>query len=332
MHNKTEVFNILHLFITSMRVTISLMLALFILIPTVSVTSDSSNVETWDDARHKKDSGTIGGISVSLSNDSADQNIIMDFEDFPTIVETYTATWCENCVMVEQTRDQALNNRNSTIIHYHRHYYETQDPFGDNTTENRWELNYGTASTIALGASRLAPTTILDGERMHPGHRPKSDSLKDDFVTSISVGSTAPLLGNISLSITKNYSNTNSENSTLFSWSTSNLVSNCMDSCSNSVSTSAWLLFVEDVAYFPEGSNDLEYYHHVLHHVVLLDGLDGTMEYTYPSAWDGDDMSAILIVDWIEKENDDNFFPGPSIILTFACVLVSSLVYSKKKQ
>ena len=77
MHNKTEVFNIPHLFITPMRVTISLMLALFILIPTLSVTSDSSNVETWDDARHKKDSGTVGGISVSLSNDSSDQNIII---------------------------------------------------------------------------------------------------------------------------------------------------------------------------------------------------------------------------------------------------------------
>ena len=56
------------------------------------------------------------------------------------------------------------------------------------------------------------------------------------------------------------------------------------------------------------------------------------MEYTYPSTWDGDDMSAILIVDWVEKENDDNFFPGPSISLTLVCVLVSSLVYSKKKQ
>ena len=116
MHNKTEVFNISHLFITPMRVTISLMLALFIMIPIISVTSDSSNVETWDDARHKRDSGTVGGISVSLSNDSSDQNIIMDFEDFPTIVETYTATWCENCVTVEQTRDQALDDKNSTII------------------------------------------------------------------------------------------------------------------------------------------------------------------------------------------------------------------------
>ena len=90
-------------------------------------------------------------------------------------------------------------------------------------------------------------------------------------------------------------------------------------------------IFVEDVAYFPEGSNDLEYYHHVLHHVILLDGLDGSMEYTYPSTWDGDDMTAILIVDWVEEENEDNFFPGPSMILTKFCFLISSLFYSKNK-
>tara|TARA_B100001250_G_scaffold86148_1_gene71269 strand:+ start:2086 stop:3081 length:996 start_codon:yes stop_codon:yes gene_type:complete len=331
MHNKREVFNIHLLLIVTMRATISFLLMAFILVPVVSVATDSKNIETWENARYKQDAGTVGGASVSLSNDSSGDNIMMNIEDFPTIVETYTATWCENCVMVEQTRDQAIGNNSATIIHYHRHYYETEDPFGDNSTENRWELNYGTSSTNILGASRLAPTTVIDGERMHPGHRPKSNTLKNDFTTSISVGSTAPLYGNISLSFIKNNANGNVENSSLFSWSTSNLIFNCVDDCTNTVSTTAWLLFVEDVAYFPEGSNDLEYYHHVLHHVILLDGLDGSMEYTYPSTWDGDDMTAILIVDWLEEENEDNFFPGPSMILTIFCFLISSLVYSKNK-
>ena len=102
------------------------------------------------------------------------------------------------------------------MIHYHRHYYETQDPFGDNSTEDRWELNYGASSINSLGSPRLAPTTVIDGERMHPGHRPKSNNLENDFITSISVGSTAPLYGNISLSVTKNDSITQDLKSSYF--------------------------------------------------------------------------------------------------------------------
>jgi hypothetical protein len=303
----------------------------FILTPAISIATDSSNIETWENARYKQNSGTLGGISISLSNDSSVDHYTMNIEDFPTIIETYTATWCENCVMVEQKRNEAIGNNNATLIHYHRHYYETQDPFGDNSTEDRWELNYGASSTNSLGASRLAPTTVIDGERMHPGHRSKSNTLENDFITSISVGSTAPLYGNISLSVTKDdFSTQDNEKSSIFSWSTSTLMPICADDCRKSVSISAWLLFVEDVAYFPEGSNDLEYYNHVLHHVILLDELDGSMNYSYPSAWDDDDMNVILIVDWVEENNDDNFFPGPSMILTIFCLLISSLVYSKK--
>ena len=302
----------------------------FILTPAISIASDSSNIETWEKARYKQNSGTLGGISISLSNDSLIDDSTMNIEDFPTIIETYTATWCENCVMVEQKRNEAIGNNNATVIHYHRHYYETQDPFGDNSTEDRWELNYGVSSINSLGASRLAPTTVIDGERMHPGHRPKSDTLENDFITSISVGSTAPLYGNISLSVTENDFLTEDIETSTFTWSTSTLMPICSDNCRKSVSTSAWLLFVEDVAYFPEGSNDLEYYHHVLHHVILLDELDGSMNYSYPSAWDDDDMNVILIVDWVEENNDDNFFPGPSMILTILCLLISSLIYSKK--
>ena len=33
----------------------------------------------------------------------------------------------------------------------------------------------------------------------------------------------------------------------------------------------------------------------------------------------------------VEEENEDNFFPGPSMILTIFCFLISSLVYSKNK-
>ena len=129
-----------------MRVIIPFLVVAFILTPAISIATDSSNIETWENARYNQNSGTLGGISISLSNDSSVHQSTMNIEDFPTIIETYTATWCENCVMVEQKRNEAIGNNNATVIHYHRHYYETQDPFGDNSTEDRWELNYGASS------------------------------------------------------------------------------------------------------------------------------------------------------------------------------------------
>ncbi|GIT41595.1 MAG: hypothetical protein Ct9H300mP10_06050 [Methanobacteriota archaeon] len=37
----------------------------------------------------------------------------------------------------------------------------------------------------------------------------------------------------------------------------------------------AWLLFVEDSASFPDGSNGIGDYLHVLHDAIELDGLEG---------------------------------------------------------
>ena len=84
-----------------MRVIIWFLMIAFILTPVVSIATDSSSIETWENARYKQNSGTLGGISISLSNDSSVHDSMMNIEDFPTIIETYTATWCENCVMVE---------------------------------------------------------------------------------------------------------------------------------------------------------------------------------------------------------------------------------------
>ena len=322
--NKPKAFNMEISSIVMMRVLLAFLMVAIIIVPLTTSAGDLTTTETWDNARGKLNAGTIGGVTIQL-NDSQN-SVSMDIEDFPVIVETYTATWCENCVDVEEIRDDAIGDTNVSIIHYHRHYFESNDPFGSNSTESRWESSYGSASIESIGLSRGAPTTIIDGERMHAGKVAKSDTLKEDFINSIEFGSSAPLYGSISLSAT--LQNTNNTQVS-FSWETSNLSYSCMDDCQKSTKTAAWLMFVEDVAYFPEGSNGLEYYHHVLHQAIYLEESDGSQIFEVPNSWDGDDMSAILIVDWSELESEEKSIPAPSIILTVLCFLVSSLAYGK---
>lgn len=306
-----------------MRSILALFMVMIILLPVTISASDIVTVETWDKARGELSAGTIGGATIHLNDSTSTSSL--DIQEFPVIVETYTATWCENCVDVEEIRDEAIGNNDATIIHYHRHYFESSDPFGSNSTEVRWESSYGPASIDAIGISRGAPTTIVDGERMHAGKIAKSNSLKNDFINSIAHGSKSSLTGSISLSTTF-YTN---DNTTSFSWETTQLQHHCVDNCPTST-TIPWLLFVEDVAYFPEGSNGLEYYHHVLHEAIYLEESDGSKIFDIPDNWDGNDMSAILIVDWSETYSEDNSISAPGIILTLMCFLISSVAYGKK--
>mgnify|MGYP006079547935 CR=1 FL=1 len=313
-----------------MRTLAALIITALILIPITSSASDIVTMPSgWDKARGELNAGSIGGISLSLSNDSLLDNISVNIENFPTIVETYTATWCENCVSTEHARDEAIADYNVSIIHYHRHYYETEDPFGSNSTESRWESNYGATSAAITGLKRAAPTTVFDGERMHVGASPRSDSMKNDFIYSLNVQSSAPLLGSILLSMKPLQSNISNYSNIEFSWQTSQLTNSCMSNCPNTISIFPWLLFVEEVAYYPEGSNDLEYYNHILHEAISLGMTDGSMVIDIPIAWDGDDMTAILLVDWIEEEVN-NSLPAANILLTLMTFLVSSVVYVKK--
>lgn len=61
--------------------------------------------------------------------------------------------------------------------------------------------------------------------------------------------------------------------------------------------------FVEDSANFDEGSNNQENYLHVNHQANQVSGTNGTVILEVPETWDGEDMKAILLIDWeIEKK------------------------------
>ena len=83
------------------------------------------------------------------------------------------------------------------------------------------------------------------------------------------------------------------------------------------------LMVVEHSAYFPDGSNGMEYYEDVVRMVVdvqdtrypsphgIDDGYEtfsGSVEIQLPAAWDGDDLSLVLVHEW----EDATIWPEPN--------------------
>ena len=179
----------------------------------------------------------------------------------PILVEIYTATWCTNCVTTQGIMSDAIGDSDVEMIHYHRHWFEPRDPFGSNSTEERWTNTYGHAVTLNGGAPRLAPTKVVDGERMHYGSRANSDSLMDDYTASLSKGPNGLLNGNISLNLHQ------LEDFISFDWDISSLAIVTQEE----YTLEPWILLIEEEAYFPDGSNGLETYEHVLLEALSLD-------------------------------------------------------------
>ena len=300
-----------------MRALAALLMVGLIILP---IQASAASESVWDDAREGVQGGTIGGLSLSLSENSTEYSASREVVELSHVIEVYTATWCTNCVTTEHDLDEAIGDTDVVRIHYHRHKFEAEDPFGSNGTEERWESSYGAASTTIGGAPRLAPTTVFDGERLHLGTSSKSDSLLNDYIASLGIGSTHEFGGTMSLSATTSGATTE------FSWDLTGMSYRCADDCPTE-SLTAWLLFVEDSANFPEGSNEVGDYLHVLHDAVQLDGMSGSTAIDVPTAWDGNDLSAILLVDWeVESDilvvDDGYVIPAPGVA-TLLCMLAA---------
>ena len=202
---------------TNVRVTPFLLVVLLLTASTqVIATSEQSSM--WDDARIGVSGGVLGALEIPLTNETTDSEIVLNYSEMTPVVEVYTATWCFNCVTTEQALDEAIGDSDVLRIHYHRHWSEPEDPFGNNATEYRWESIYGDASTAVGGAPRLAPTTVFGGERMHLGTSPSSSSLTNDYSTSLATGSSWNFIGTARLSISVTESG-----ETKFSWNITDL-------------------------------------------------------------------------------------------------------------
>ena len=156
---------------------------------------------------------------------------------------------------------------------------------------------------------------------MHVGMRSNSNSLLSDFAASLATQLTSQFSGTVSFSTSQT-----EQGSLQVSWNLSELEYQCMDgggSCPT-VTFTPWVMFIEDSAYYPNGTNGLDYYHHVLHEAYEFDGLAGTSTLEIPMIWDGDDLSVVLLIDWSYPEEPDTPLPTPGALAAIACILAAA--------
>lgn len=304
----------------------AILLTVLIVLP---IQTSAASDTLWDDARNPTSanpSGSIGGISINLTNNTIQESITSNISELPRIVEVYTATWCMNCVKTEHALDDAIGVSDVTRIHYHRHWFETLDPFGSNSTDSMWVELYGAGSVLSSetsyssGMERVAPSKVFDGERIYTGGSANSNSLVTDYSTALSLGSNHPFTqnGTLVLEVERDEAN-------LFyiNWSHSLWNPN-----GETTTIIPRILFVEHSAHYPDGSNGMEYYNHVLHEATMLQSsqsdslLNNSIHRITPTPWDDDDMSVVLILDWYTEIMESSALPAPAVS-TLLCMLAA---------
>lgn len=228
----------------------------------------------------------FGGQWSDVNNTTTD---LSNLTDLRAVVEVYTATWCENCVDVEHALDEVQEAGVLTQYHIHRAIGETQDPFGSEAIDARWNSKYG---------QNAPPAVVFNGSMKKLGSVADDATLVDEFTglantdLALGVGTTsfgwAPTTAN-SGTVTWNLDigSSHLENSTL--------------------NVTAWI--VEAHAEFEEGSNGLGTYPHIVLDIVSLGNeLQGSVAIQIPEANDGDDLQVHLlyeIVPIVEEPTDD---------------------------
>ena len=265
------------------------------------------------------DQGILGGYMVDLtgvSNNSTTLSVGGDMTQIQ-VVEVYTATWCQNCVYSEHALMDALENESATVLVHHRFIDEASDPFGTQAGDERWIDLYGeTSAQVASGLERAPPTVVFDGHRFVAGSAPHGDSLESDYASMF-----ADKHEYRSWGLESDFSWTGDNSTGILTWK--------MDTHPDEPEWMSWshrLMVVEHSAYFPEGGNGLEDYDDIVRAIIDLtptlqdDGREwgGEQEITLPAAYDGDDLSLVVVHEWKqtppiiepEPEPDAGLLPG----------------------
>ena len=252
--------------------------------------------------------GILGGYMIDLEGVSNNSTVLSAGGDMTGIqvVEVYTATWCINCVDSEHALMDALENESATVLVHHRNISETEDPFGTLEGDERWIELYGETSNESTRMARAPPSVVFDGSRMKIGSTADGDSLESDYAEMF-----ADKHEYRSWDIDSEFTWTGDNRSGMFAWK--------MDAVPESQGPTGltWthrLMVVEHSAYFPEGGNGLEYYEDVVRTVIDLEATEqsdgtewgGEMALDLPIAWDGDDLSLVLVHEWTLPEDDSS--------------------------
>ena len=269
----------------------------------------------------------FGGVHIDANNSA---NATTALSDLPAIVEDYTATWCTNCIQVEDALNDIESTNNMQQYHFHRFIGESEDPLGSQGGDDRWIERY---------EERLPPTAIFNGTIMQIGSVPSGDSLQDDYNANLqnplSLGQGTSTLGWIAAT---------NDSSAIATW---NLVIDTSVIPENAtIKSSLWV--VEHIAYFPDGSNGEDYYHDSVRGIIELgDSMSGSMEVTLPTAYDDDDLEVHLIHEVVlpepvdedpvtpiapveEEDDEDSSLPSISLIAALSVIMVAAFTAQRK--
>ena len=286
---------------------VSYLVLLMLLTVIIPINADASPAEVLE-------VGVVfGGQWVEANNSTIQHN---QLADLPTIVEDYTATWCTNCVEVEHALDDVALQIPINQYNFHRSIGETQDPFGTDVLDQRWDSRYG---------QRVPPTVIFNGSQKQVGSVSNGDTLQEDY-TALAQIDLALGQGSSSFSWTAT-----GQGSGSVSW---NLSIDSSQFGESVISVNLWI--VEASAHFEDGTNGLEDYPYIMREIQSLgNSTNGTAQITLPEAFDGDDLSVHLVyqvINPIVEDNTDTLdsntskergLPAISLIATLAIIIAA---------
>tara|TARA_B110000467_G_scaffold57608_1_gene52670 strand:+ start:1150 stop:2088 length:939 start_codon:yes stop_codon:yes gene_type:complete len=280
---------------------------------------------------------TTTGVGILFGGQSFEANqsgsSTVNFNEMPSIVEVYTATWCSNCVDVEHALDNIENETGLQQYHTHRAINEVQDPLGTIEIDQRFHDRYGV---------RAPPVVVFNGSVIKPGSVTDADSLESEFTS----------LAQQSMEITGTSTftwNTTSNSTGTAAWSIEPqdlAFINQLDGYDSQSSLFAYAWIVEQSAFFEEGSNGLGDYPHVVRGIIELgeinmtsNDLSGSANITLPPAYDGNDLSIHLIYQFnvpaeVEepeaespplKESPEEGLPAASLITSLCIIFAAAL-------
>ena len=241
------------------------------------------------------DSGLLLGGIHGMTNESFELN--SSFADLPAIVEDYTATWCSNCVDVEEAMEEAALNVNMQIYAVHRNIYDPEDPLGSESVDQWFRDRYGDFTPWK------PPVAGFNGMYAISGSNPVGDSLASDY-TEIAQRPNDAGEGMISMTWTPTGANSGTV-SWIFEHSTD-----------KKYNVTVWM--VEKMAYFPEGTNNQQYYPHVLREIIDVGTVNSSrmfanvVDINYADAYDGDDLEVhLMFEEYIEPKVEEEEEPEP---------------------
>ena len=295
--------------------------AVLVIIFALSVLSPAQAAEV-----EELDSGMLFGGLHGLANETIALNSSLN--DLPTIAEDYTATWCGQCIAVEDALENVASTSNMQVYSIHRNISDPEDPLGSEAVDAQFRDRFDPYLPWK------PPIVGFNGTYAISGNVPVGTSLEADYTEqaakSLNLGT-----GFATFAWTPT-----GTNSGTVSWTIE-------QSTNSSFNVSIWM--VEKVGTFPDGTNSKVNYPHIVREIIHLDivnstGLSqGLQSVTYADAYDGTDLEVHLmfheiveseVVDSIEQDEDKGGLSSTLISLSVGLLvivgIVSFLVLKKK--